>query len=60
MYGTEDRPETRRRLALFQERYPTLGLRVVERCGHLVHWDAASDFVAAAGRFFGDRSELAR
>ncbi len=60
MYGTEDRPETRRRLASFQQRYPTLDLRVIERCGHLVHWDAAADFVAAAESFFGGRTAARR
>ena len=52
MYGRDDRPSTPRRLALFQERYPSLDLRIVDRCGHIIQWDAASEFVAVAGDFF--------
>ncbi len=52
MYGRNDRPSTARRLALLQERYPSLDLRIVDRCGHIIQWDAAAESVAVAGKFF--------
>jgi 2-hydroxymuconate-semialdehyde hydrolase len=52
IYGTNDRPSTAQRFALLRERYPSLDARLIERCGHIVQWDAAAEFVAAAGSFF--------
>ena len=53
MYGSDDQPTTPRRLALLRERYPSLDVRIVDRCAHLIQWDAAAQFEAAAGAFFG-------
>ena len=52
MYGINDRPTTARRLGLLRDLYPSLDLRVLQRCGHVVQWDAADEFIAAAGGFF--------
>jgi 2-hydroxy-6-oxonona-2,4-dienedioate hydrolase len=55
VYGKDDRGSAAGRAALAKERYPGLNLHVLERCGHLVQWDAAADFVALAADFLAAR-----
>ena len=52
MYGANDRPSTARQVTLLRERYPSLDVRLLDRCRHIIQWDAASEFEAAAGAFF--------
>ncbi len=54
LYGKEDRGAAAERAALAQQRYPALNLHVLERCKHLVQWDAAEEFVALSARFLSD------
>lgn len=51
IYGKQDRGSAAERAALAKQRYPRLNLHVIDRCKHLVQWDAASDFETVAGRF---------
>ncbi len=51
LYGENDRGEAARRAALARELSPHLDLRLLPRCAHLVHWDAADTFAGIAGRF---------
>jgi pimeloyl-ACP methyl ester carboxylesterase len=50
IYGRQDRA-AERRAALARERYPALDIHLVDRCGHLVQWDARSRFAELAGDF---------
>jgi pimeloyl-ACP methyl ester carboxylesterase len=52
MYGANDRPSTARRVAVLQERYPSLDIRLLDHCAHIIQWDAADEFIAMAGAFF--------
>jgi pimeloyl-ACP methyl ester carboxylesterase len=51
IYGREDRGDCAQRAQLALERCPALDLHLVERCRHLVHWDAPAEFAELAGRF---------
>jgi pimeloyl-ACP methyl ester carboxylesterase len=51
LYGGEDRGQAARRAARAKELHPQLDLRVIPRCGHLVQWDAADEFIRIAGEF---------
>jgi 4,5:9,10-diseco-3-hydroxy-5,9,17-trioxoandrosta-1(10),2-diene-4-oate hydrolase len=51
IYGRQDRGAAAERAALAQERWPGLDLHLVDRCKHLVQWDAAEEFAALTGRF---------
>ncbi len=51
IYGQNDRGSAAKRAALAKERYPNLNLRMLDRCKHLVQWDAASEFVALSADF---------
>jgi pimeloyl-ACP methyl ester carboxylesterase len=54
IYGRQDRGAAAERAALAKQRYPALDLHLVDRCKHLVQWDAAGEFTALAGRFLAD------
>ena len=51
IYGRQDRGHAAERAALALERYPRLDLHLVDRCRHLVQWDAAEEFAALCGDF---------
>jgi len=51
IYGKQDRASAAERAGLLKQRYPRLKLHVIDRCKHLVQWDAASEFETLAGRF---------
>ncbi|HZR67484.1 MAG TPA: alpha/beta fold hydrolase [Burkholderiales bacterium] len=51
IYGADDRGDCARRARLALERFPGLDLHLIERCKHLVHWDAPERFAELAGRF---------
>jgi pimeloyl-ACP methyl ester carboxylesterase len=55
LYGEHDRGDAARRAARMKARYPLLDLRVLPRCAHLLHWDAADAFAEIAGRFLAAR-----
>lgn len=50
LYGAEDRDAVAR-APLLAERFPRVRVRVLEGCGHLVHWDAPERFVEAVATF---------
>lgn len=50
LYGAADR-DAAARAPLLAERFPRLAVRVLEGCGHLVHWDAPERFVDAVAAF---------
>lgn len=52
LYGRDDRGSVSERVPLLRERYPTLDIRLVDRCKHLVQLDAADIFIQTAGDFF--------
>ncbi len=54
LYGKEDRGAAAERAALAIQMYPQLDLHLLERCKHLIQWDAASEFITLASRFLGD------
>jgi pimeloyl-ACP methyl ester carboxylesterase len=54
IYGREDRGDCARRAQLAKERWPGLDLHLVERCRHLVHWDAPERFAELTGDFLAD------
>ena len=51
IYGKQDRGAAAERAALARQHYPRLDLHVLDRCKHLVQWDAAAEFVALSTRF---------
>ncbi|HET8562686.1 MAG TPA: alpha/beta fold hydrolase, partial [Candidatus Binatia bacterium] len=51
IYGKQDRGSAYERAALLKEKYPQLNLHVVDRCKHLVQWDAADQFHRLAAEF---------
>jgi pimeloyl-ACP methyl ester carboxylesterase len=55
LYGEQDRGDAARRAARMKALYPQLDLRVLPRCAHLLHWDAADAFAEIAGRFLAAR-----
>jgi pimeloyl-ACP methyl ester carboxylesterase len=50
IYGRQDRM-AEARAALARERYPALDIHLIDRCGHIVMWDAPTAFVALCGEF---------
>lgn len=50
IYGRQDR-SAERRAALACERYPSLDLHLLDRCRHLVQWDASREVGALVGEF---------
>ena len=51
IYGRQDR-SAERRAALARERYPTLDLHLLDRCRHLIQWDAGREVTTLVGEFF--------
>lgn len=51
IYGRQDRAAAER-AELARRHHPGLDLRVLDRCKHLVQWDAAAEFAALSTRFF--------
>jgi 4,5:9,10-diseco-3-hydroxy-5,9,17-trioxoandrosta-1(10),2-diene-4-oate hydrolase len=51
LYGKQDRGRAAERSELAKQRYPGLDLQLLDRCKHLLQWDAAERFAAIAGRF---------
>jgi pimeloyl-ACP methyl ester carboxylesterase len=54
IYGKEDRGHAAERAALAMELHPGLDLHVIERCKHLVQWDAGEQFAALCGSFLAE------
>jgi pimeloyl-ACP methyl ester carboxylesterase len=51
LYGENDRGEAAKRAMQAKELDPSLDIRLLPRCAHLVQWDAAQVFTDVAGRF---------
>lgn len=51
IYGKQDRASAAERAAIAKRLFPKLNLHVIDRCKHLVQWDAASEFETLCGRF---------
>ncbi|HXV83143.1 MAG TPA: alpha/beta hydrolase [Candidatus Binatia bacterium] len=51
MFGKNDRGNAFERATLLKEKYPQLDLHIVDRCKHLVQWDAAEEFHKRAAAF---------
>ena len=54
IYGKQDRGSAAERAALAKERFPNLNLHLIDRCRHLVQWDAASEFERLTAAFLAD------
>jgi pimeloyl-ACP methyl ester carboxylesterase len=54
IYGRQDRGAAAERAALAKQRYPDLDLHLLDRCKHLIQWDAAAEFAALSGRCLAD------
>ena len=50
IYGRQDR-EAEKRAALARELHPALDLHLVDRCGHVIQWDAPEQLSLLAGGF---------
>ena len=50
IYGRQDRA-AERRAALARERYPSIDLHLIDRCRHLVQWDAPARMASLVGEF---------
>lgn len=50
IYGRQDR-SAERRAALARSRYPSIDLHLVDRCGHLMQWDAPARMATLIGEF---------
>ena len=50
IYGKQDRA-AEERVALARQRYPALDIHLIDRCGHLVQWDARGRFAELAAGF---------
>lgn len=50
IYGRQDRA-AEERAALAKQLYPAIDLHLVDRCKHLIQWDAAEEFSALSGSF---------
>jgi pimeloyl-ACP methyl ester carboxylesterase len=56
IYGREDRGDAAERAALAIKIHPGLDLHLLDRCKHLVHWDAAEEFAALSGSFLAEKT----
>ncbi len=52
LYGKDDRPTTAAQVELLRQHNPSLDIRLIERCKHLIQLDAADTFLAAATELF--------
>jgi len=50
IYGRQDRAVAER-AALARRLYPAIDLHLIDRCRHLIQWDAAREFGALSGSF---------
>jgi 2-hydroxy-6-oxonona-2,4-dienedioate hydrolase len=51
IYGRDDRGDAAERVQLARARWPALDIHIVDRCKHLVQWDAPEQFAELVGRF---------
>lgn len=51
LFGKQDRASAGERAALAQQQFPGLDLHILDRCKHLVQWDAAQEFEKLSGTF---------
>jgi 4,5:9,10-diseco-3-hydroxy-5,9,17-trioxoandrosta-1(10),2-diene-4-oate hydrolase len=51
IYGKQDRGSAGERAQILKDRLPKLNLHVLDRCKHLVQWDAAAEFVRLSAQF---------
>lgn len=51
IYGRQDRGSAAERAAWAKEKFPSLNLRVIDRCKHLVQWDAEEEFLSLTSKF---------
>ncbi len=58
IYGSDDRGSAAERARLAKRRFPDLPLYVIDRCKHLIQWDAASEFVALTAEFLKSGAPL--
>jgi pimeloyl-ACP methyl ester carboxylesterase len=56
-YGKQDRASAGERAALAKQEFPGLNLHILDRCKHLVQWDAAEEFVEMSSRFLRETSD---
>lgn len=56
IYGREDRGDAAERAALAIKIHPGLDLHLLDRCKHLVQWDAAEEFAALSGSFLAEKT----
>ena len=56
IYGREDRGHAAERAALAMKLHPGLDLHLIDRCKHLVQWDAAEEFAALSGSFLAEKT----
>jgi len=56
IYGREDRGDAAERAALAMRLRPGLDLHLIDRCKHLIQWDAAEEFAALSGSFLADKT----
>jgi 2-hydroxy-6-oxonona-2,4-dienedioate hydrolase len=56
IYGRQDRGHAAERATLAMKLHPGLDLHLVDRCRHLVQWDAAEEFAALSGSFLADKT----
>jgi len=59
IYGREDRA-AERRAELARERYPSLDLHLIDRCRHLMQWDAPAPMASLVGEFLAPEESGSR
>jgi pimeloyl-ACP methyl ester carboxylesterase len=59
IYGRQDRA-AERRVALARERYPSIDLHLIDRCRHLVQWDAPARMASLVGEFLARGESASR
>jgi len=59
IYGRQDRA-AERRAALARERYPSIDLHLIDRCRHLVQWDAPARMASLVGEFLAREESAPR
>ena len=57
LFGKQDRASAGERAALAQQKFPDLDLHIIDRCKHLVQWDAPKEFVELSARFLRESSD---
>ena len=54
IYGRNDRGQPAERVALAQDRYPTIAFHLLDKCHHIVQWDRAEEFQRLTVDFLKD------